>query len=115
MVAASAAAVYGGASPSGIAGVAGGGEPAGLDLSSAASTSVMEGMMYDLRATLQEDLRGLHLEVLRELEAQRHEMRDALREERLEMAALREENARLQEENRRLRGPMGGLPPPPPS
>ena len=75
---------------------------------------MLDGLLYDLRAALQEDIRGLHLEVLRELEAQRHEMRSALQEERREMAALREENARLVQENRMLRGPMGGLPPPPP-
>jgi hypothetical protein len=69
----------------------------------------LEGMFFDLRAALQEDVRGLHLELIRELEAQRHEMREILRQEGLEKAALLAENARLAAENQELRGPMGSL------
>ena len=47
---------------------------------------------------------------IRELEAQRHEMREIIRGERTEAAALRAENSRLLAENKQLRGPMGGLP-----
>ena len=54
-------------------------------------------------------MRGLHLELIRELEAQRHEMREILRQERQESAALRAENARLLAENKELRSPMGSL------
>ena len=69
----------------------------------------LEGMFFDLRRTFQEDMRNLHLDMIRELDDQRHEMRELLRAERHEIAELREENARLAAENRQLRGPMGGL------
>lgn len=69
----------------------------------------LEGMFFDLRRTFQEDMRNLHLDMIRELDDQRHEMRELLRAERREISELREENARLAAENRQLRGPMGGL------
>ncbi|KOO32676.1 protein nedd1 [Chrysochromulina tobinii] len=49
----------------------------------------LEGALYDLRASVQEDLRALHLEMLRELEAQRHELREIVLHERRESAELR--------------------------
>jgi len=69
----------------------------------------LEGALYDLRASVQEDLRALHLEMLRELEAQRHELREIVLHERRESAELRLEVERLRQENARLRSPLGGL------
>jgi hypothetical protein len=68
----------------------------------------LEGALYDLRASVQEDLRALHLEMLRELEAQRHELREIVLHERRESAELRLEVERLRQENARLRSPLGG-------
>ena len=67
----------------------------------------VEGQLLELRLTLQEDIRGLHVEVLREFEAQRHELRQLLAKTGAECSALREENARLREENAQLHGPLG--------
>ena len=50
----------------------------------------------------------MHSQV-RELEAQRHELREIVAEERAEVLSLRGENERLQAELTRLRGPLGGL------
>ena len=74
-----------------------------------AGAQMMEAFFYDLRAALQEDLRGLHLEMIRELEAQRYEMRELLNEEQREVVSLREENERLRQQVQEMRGPMGGL------
>ena len=54
-------------------------------------------------------MRALHLELIRELEAQRYDLKGLLEEEQREVAMLRRENARLRAENRQLRGPLGGL------
>ena len=72
--------------------------------------AAMEGYFYDLRAAWQEDLRGMHLELIRELETQRHEMRALLAEEQREVASLRAENAMLRQQVQEMRGPLGGLP-----
>jgi regulator of replication initiation timing len=69
----------------------------------------VEGWFGELRASLEEDMRGLHIELIRELEAQRHEMREIVSEERREIGRLREENERLRQENLQLRAPLGGL------
>ena len=90
----------------------GGGAAAGgacSAVASAASVTALEGMFFDLRASMQEDMRGLHLELIRELEAQRHEMRAIIASEQQEAAALRAENERLRAENRQLRGPLESL------
>ena len=86
-------------------GSGGGGGPAMAPLLS----EQLEGALYDLRASVQEDLRALHLEMLRELEAQRHELREIVLHERRESAELRLEVERLRQENARLRSPLGGL------
>ena len=55
---------------------------------------------------VQEDVRGLHIELIRELEAQRHEMRALLTDRSgwaEEVAALRRDNAALRAENEQLR------------
>ena len=72
-------------------------------------TAASAGQLLELRLTLQEDIRGLHVEVevLREFEAQRHELRQLLAKTGAECSALREENARLREENAQLHGPLG--------
>ena len=80
--------------------------------SAAASAAVaphLEAFLYDVRSALQEDLRGLHLEMLRELEAQRHEMRCLLLDESREVVSLRRENEELRRRMEEMRGPMGGL------
>ena len=69
----------------------------------------LEAFLYDVRSALQEDLRGLHLEMLRELEAQRHEMRCLLLDESREVVSLRRENEELRRRMEEMRGPMGGL------
>ena len=47
------------------------------------------------------------MEVLREFEASRHELRELLHVSGAECARLREENAKLRAENARLQGPLG--------
>ena len=69
--------------------------------------AALEGWRLDLQGAMRDEMRGLHLELIRELDAQRHEMRAMLDEGRAESAALREEIGRLREENARLRGPLG--------
>ena len=54
-------------------------------------------------------VRALHVELIRELEAQRHELRDIISGELREAADLRAENQRLRRENEQLRAPLPGL------
>ena len=68
-----------------------------------------EAFFYDLRSAVQEDLRGLHVEVIRELEAQRHEMRVVLADEAREIYALRVENKSLRAQLEQMRGPVGAM------
>ena len=70
-------------------------------------TRILEGWVSDLRGTLREEMRELHIEMIRELDSQRHEMRALLAEERAESESLRAEVAVLRDENSRLRGPLG--------
>ena len=51
----------------------------------------------------------LHVEMVRELEAQRHELRGIVMEERAEVLALRQENNQLREELARFKAPLRGL------
>jgi len=66
---------------------------------------IVQGLFHDLRAALQEDVRSLHVELLRELEM----LRDVVTGEQRDVAVLRAENERLRCENERLRAPLRGL------
>ena len=67
----------------------------------------VDGALLEMRVALQEDIRSLHVEVLREFESSRDELRQLLQQSGAELSRLRDENSRLREENARLHGPLG--------
>ncbi|EOD20880.1 hypothetical protein EMIHUDRAFT_241694 [Emiliania huxleyi CCMP1516] len=82
--------------------------PDGLHLACGAADG--SACIFDLRSSDDSPLWSTRahdgpVELIRELEAQRHEVRSLIEAGREEVAALREENAALREENARLRAP----------
>lgn len=89
-------------------------EPGGTAGLGAAATSTavlaaLEGPLIELRAAVRDEVLAIHVDLIRELEAQRQEMRHLFEQSRAETAALFAENARLREEVASLRAPLGAL------
>ena len=71
--------------------------------------SALEGTLFEIHASMRDEMQSIRIELIRELELHRQEMRNILERSRSESDLLHAENAQLREEIATLRAPLGLL------